>query len=84
MAEQWLGVVQGAGGEAAHAVLSQAAGRAQERVPILGCAVSIRDSSARGLDQGQGHHSVDHVLWEGVQSEGSPGRWKAHFSPLPP
>lgn len=27
--EQWLGVVQGAGGEAAHAVLSQAAGRAQ-------------------------------------------------------
>ena len=35
VAEQRLGVVQGAGGKAAHTVLGQAAGRAQQRVPCL-------------------------------------------------
>lgn len=77
MAEQWLGMVQGAGGEAAHAVLGQAAGRAEQRVPVLGCAVSTGDGSARGPDQGQGHNSVYDVLWEGTGSEGPPGRRKA-------
>lgn len=70
MAEQWLGMVQGAGGDAAHAVLGQAAGGAQQRVPILCCTVSIGDGGARGPDQGQGHDALHHALWEGAASEG--------------
>lgn len=74
-AEQWLGVVQGTGGQATHAVLSQAAGGAQQRVPVLGSTVSIEDCCARGPDQGQGHHTMHHTLWEGVASgiSGDPG-----------
>lgn len=62
VAEQWLGMVQGAGGYAAYAVLGQAAGGAQQRVPVLGCAVGIGDGGTRGPDQGQGHHALYHVL----------------------
>lgn len=73
VAEQRLGVVQGAGGYAAHAVLSQAAGGAQQWVPILGCTVGIRDGRTRGPDQGQGHHALYHALWGGLVSERPPG-----------
>lgn len=73
VAEQWLGMVQGTGGYAAHTVLSQAAGRAQQRMLILGCTVSIGDGSTRGPDQGQGHHTLHHILWEGVVSGGPSG-----------
>lgn len=84
VAEQWLGVVQSAGGEAAHAVLSQAAGRAQQWVPVLGCAIRTGDGSARGPDQGQGHDSLHRALWEGETSKGSPRRCESQplFGPL--
>ena len=71
VAQQRLGVVQGTRGQAAHAVLSQAAGGAQQRVLVLGGAVSIGDRGTRGPDQGQGRHTLHHVLQEGVASEGS-------------
>lgn len=71
VAEQRLGVVQGTRGQATHAVLSQTAGGAQQRVPVLGGAVSIGDCGACGPDQGQGRHTLHHVLQEGVVSEGS-------------
>ena len=71
MAEQWLGMVQGSGGQVTHAVLSQAAGGAQQRVSVLGGAVSLRDCAARGPDQGKGSHALHHALQERVASEGS-------------
>ena len=73
--EQRLGVVQGTGGQAAHAVLSQAAGGAQQRVPVLGCTVSVADRGARGPDQGQSHHALHHILREGSASGGPWGKW---------
>lgn len=83
VAEQRLGMVQGAGGQATHAVLSQAAGGAQQRVPVLSRAVSIEDRAARAPDQRQGHHTLHHVLREEAASEGPPGVWGAqpHLSP---
>lgn len=85
VAEQWLGVVQGTGGEAAHAVLGQAACGAQQRVLVLGRAVSIGDGGARGPDQRQGRHTLHHVLREGAASEGPPGELggSAYLGPLP-
>lgn len=72
VAEQRLGVVQGPGGEAAHAVLGQAAGGAQQRVPVLSSTVSIQDGGARGPDQGQGHHALYRVLRGGGGIRGVP------------
>ena len=63
-------MVQGSGGQVTHAVLSQAAGGAQQRVSVLGGAVSLRDCGARGPDQGKGSHALHHALQEGVASEG--------------
>jgi hypothetical protein len=68
--QQRLGVVQGAGGQAANAVLSQAAGGAQQWVPVLGCAVGM----GHGPDQGQGCYTLHYVLWEVMASEEQPGR----------
>ena len=64
-------MVEGSGGQVTHAMLSQTAGGAQQRVSVLGSAVSLGDGSARGPDQGKGSHALHHALQEGVASEGS-------------
>lgn len=60
--QEWLCMIQGAGGHTTDTVLSEATGGAQERVPVLGRIVSTRHGRACGLDQGQGHHTLHHVL----------------------
>lgn len=60
--QQWLCVVQGTGGHTAHTVLGEATGGAQQWMPVLGRVVSTGHSSACGPDQGQGHHSLHHIL----------------------
>ena len=85
VAQERLGVVQGTGGQVTHAVLGQAAGGAQQRVPVLSGTVSLQDGGARGPDQGQGHHALHHVLWGRVASEGPEGVRGARppLGPLP-
>lgn len=91
VAEQRLRAVQGAGGQAAHTALGQAARGAQQWVAVLGGPVGVGDGGARGPDQRQGCHALHRALREGAASEGGPppgrggglGRTSARFPARP-
>lgn len=81
MIEERLRVVQGPRGETPCTVLSQAAGAAQQRVPVLGGAVGARHGAAGAADQGKCGHALHCVLGVGGSTTGESGAGLARTPP---